>query len=258
MLWCSAPWRATSCQGQPSERTPTEPGRAKPRALSWILQPEVSYRAGVPMVRDEAEEPPSSTEQLAEAACRAGDYQTAATLVLDVYGAELYSFVLAQFHRNWENAEEAFSIFKEDLWRGLPGFQWRCTARAWCYRLARNAVSRYRRSPQNRRGRHVSLEDASFLDEVVEKARTTTQVHLRSEIKGEIQKLRDELTQEERDILALRIDRALPWREVAHAMLPLGDSATEERLHRLEASLRQRFVEIKARLRRLAKERGLL
>jgi RNA polymerase sigma-70 factor, ECF subfamily len=199
-----------------------------------------------------------STEASAESAWRAGDFKATATIVLDGYGTELYSFILSQFHRSWEQADEVFASFREDLWRGLPGFEWRCSIRAWCYRLARNASSRYRRAPQNRRGRHVSLDDASFLNEVVDRVRTSTQVHLRSEVKGEIQKLRDELTQEERDLLVLRVDRALSWRQVAYAMLPLDEKPDDERLRRLEASLRQRFVEIKNRLKQLAKERGLL
>lgn len=206
----------------------------------------------------DVDEPHRSAEELAEDAWRRQDFKATATIVLDAYGAELYSFVLAQFHRSWDEADDVFSTFREDLWRGLPGFQWRCSIRAWCYRLARNAVSRYRRAPQNRRARHVSIEDSSFLDDAVDRARTSTQAHLRSEVKSEIQKLRDELSEEERDLLALRIDRALGWREVAHAMLPANEATDEERMRRFEVSLRQRFVEVKNRLRKLAKERGLL
>lgn len=210
------------------------------------------------MTRTDPDPPSPTAEHLARAAWDKQDFQAAATIVLEAYGTELYSFILAQFQRNWDQADDAFSAFKEDLWRGLPAFQWRCSIRAWCYRLLRNAASRYRRSPPNRRARHVSLEDATFLDDFVERARTTTQLHLRTEVKGEIQKLRDELTPTDRDLLALRIDRGLPWREVAHAMLPANEPADDERIHRLEASLRQRFVEVKNRLRHLAKERGLL
>src|SRR5688572_4069247 len=123
----------------------------------------------------DVDDPHRSTEELAEDAWRRQDFKATATIVLDAYGAELYSFVLAQFHRSWDEADDVFSTFREDLWRGLPGFQWRCSIRAWSYRLARNAVSRYRRAPQNRRARHVSLEDASFLDDAVDRARTSTQ-----------------------------------------------------------------------------------
>jgi RNA polymerase sigma-70 factor (ECF subfamily) len=204
------------------------------------------------------DEPGSDTEQRAHAAWDKGDFEATATIVLEGYGTEFYSFLLAQFQRNWDQADDVFSTFKEDLWRGLPAFQWRCSVRAWCYRLVRNAVSRYRRSPPNRRARHVSFDDVAFLDDFVERARTTTQLYLRTEVKNEIQKLRDELTPEDRDLLALRVDRGLPWRDVAHAMLAEGEPVDDQRIQRLEASLRQRFVEVKNRLKRLAKERGLL
>lgn len=209
------------------------------------------------MSRPADDAPLGSTEDKVRAACELGDFKSAATLVLDGYGTELYSFVLAQFHRSWDQADDVFSSFKEDMWRGLPQFQWRCSVRAWCYRLLRNAASRYRRSPQNRRHRHVSLEDAAFLDEVVERARTTTQAHLRSEVKDEIQKLREQLSHEERDLLALRVDRGLSWREVAHAMTE-DQRPDNEQIKRLEAALRQRFVDVKERLKQLAKESGIL
>lgn len=204
------------------------------------------------------DEQPASTEGLAEASWRAGDFQATAKLVLEAYGAEIYSFVLAQFRGGRDQADDVFSAFREDFWRGLPKFQWRCSIRAWCYRLARNAASRFRRTPNNRRARHVPLSDASFLDELVERARTSTRPHLRSEVKDEFQQLRDQLTEPDRDLLVLRVDRNLPWRDVAHAMLPIGESADDDRIRRMEASLRQRFVEIKKRLRALAEEAGLL
>lgn len=210
------------------------------------------------MSRLNADDPSDPTETLARASWLAGDFKSTATAVLEGYGAELYSFLLAQFHRSWDQADDVFSTFKEDLWKGLPSFQWRCSIRAWCYRLARNAASRYRRTPQNRRTRHVSFDDVAFLTDVADRARTSTQAHLRSEVKSEVQKLRDELTQADRDLLALRVDRALSWREIAHAMLPADEHHDDERVRRLEAALRQRFVEIKNKLQRLAKERGLL
>lgn len=210
------------------------------------------------MASRDTDESPLSTEEQAQSSWRAGDFEATATIVLKAYGTELYSFVLAQFHRSWDQADDVFSIFREDLWRGLPRFQWRCSIRAWCYRLARNAASRYRRTPQNRRSHHVSLDDAPFLEDVVDQARTSTQAHLRSEVKSEIQQLREQLTQADRDLLVLRVDRALSWREVAHAMLPSNEPSDDEHIRRLEASLRQRFVEIKNKLKRLAKERGLL
>ncbi|MET0409739.1 MAG: sigma-70 family RNA polymerase sigma factor [Polyangiaceae bacterium] len=204
------------------------------------------------------EEQGRSTEGLAEAAWRAGDFEAAATIVLEAYGAELYSFVLAQFRGSQDPADDVFSSFREDFWRGLPKFGWRCSMRAWCYRLARNAAHHFRRAPHNQRARRVPLSQSAFLDELVQRARTTTQPHLRSEVKDEFQRLREQLSQEEQDLLVLRVDRNLPWTDVAHAMLSHGDPSDEELMRRYEASLRQRFAEVKKRLRRLAQDAGLL
>lgn len=204
------------------------------------------------------DEQPLSTEGRAEDAWREKDYKECATIVLESYGAEIYSFILAQFHGNRDQADDVFASFREDFWKGLPKFQWRCSVRAWGYRLARNAGSRFRRAPQNRRARHVRLSEVSFLDDLAEKARTTTVPHLRSEIKDEFQRLREQLTEEERDLLVLRVDRDLPWREVAYAMLPAGEPADDDRIRKLESTLRQRFVEVKKRLKVIAKEAGII
>jgi RNA polymerase sigma factor (sigma-70 family) len=211
------------------------------------------------MARVTAEmEEPRSSEGRAEAAWHAQDYKTTATIVLEAYGAEIYSFILAQFHGNRDQADDVFAGFREDFWRGLPKFQWRCSIRAWGYRLARNAGSRFRRAPQNRRARHVRLSEVSFLDELTERARTTTMPHLRSEVKDEFQRLREQLSEEERDLLVLRVDRDLAWRDVAYAMLPAGEPADDDRIRKLEGTLRQRFVDVKRRLKLFAKEAGIL
>jgi RNA polymerase sigma factor (sigma-70 family) len=205
-----------------------------------------------------AEDQASSTEVAAQNACRRGDYGSAATLVLRAYSGEIYSFLLAQFRGNEGRSDDVFAEFSEDFWRALPKFEWRCSIRAWCYKLARSAASRSRRSPHNRRERRVPLSDAPFLQEFIQVARESTQPHLRTEVKDQFQRLRDRLEEDERDLLILRVDRELSWRDVAHAMLGPDEVPDDERLRRFEVTLRQRFTEVKKRLRTLAEEEGLL
>jgi RNA polymerase sigma-70 factor (ECF subfamily) len=200
----------------------------------------------------------TATEEAARAAWQRQDFESVTRIVLTDYGLELYSFVLAQFRGQSSSAEEVFSEFTEDLWRALPKFEWRCSIRAWCYKLARSASSRYRRSPHNRADRRVPLSDVPLLSEAVQRLRTETQPHLRSEVKNKVQRLREKLVQEDQDLLILRIDRNLSWRDVVHAMHEPDDVPTNEQARRLEAALRQRFAEVKKRLRRLAEEEGLL
>jgi rhodanese-related sulfurtransferase len=64
-----------------------------------------------------------------------------------------------------------------------------------------------------------------------------------------VAELSDVLTPEEQHLLVLRLDRELPWREVAEIMAEGG------RLPR-ETEVRQRFEQIKEKLRLMAKEHG--
>jgi RNA polymerase sigma-70 factor, ECF subfamily len=65
-------------------------------------------------------------------------------------------------------------------------------------------------------------------------------------MKSEVQKLREQLTADEQTLLILRIDRALPWDDVAEIM----DVDA--------ASVRKRFERVKDKLRDLAKAQGLI
>lgn len=199
-----------------------------------------------------------ATEVAARGAWERGDYVAVTNVVLSAYGAELYSFLLAQFRGQQSVADDVFSAFSEDFWRALPGFQWRCSIRAWCYKLARSASSRHRRSPHNRGARRIPLSEAIQLEALAARTRTSTQVHLRSEVKDKVRELREALDRDEQDLLVLRVDRGLSWRDVVHAMVDEDDAPDEKHCQRMEVALRQRFVEIKKRLRRLAEAAGLI
>ena len=202
-----------------------------------------------------------SVEAVAEAAWRRGDFAEVASIVFSGYGAEIYSFLLAQFRVERGPADDVFSDFSEDFWKALPLFQWRCSMRGWCYKLARSAASRHRRSPNNRRERQIPLTEAEMVRELAERARTSTHLHMRTEVKDRVRQLREQLSQEDQDLLVFRIDRDLPWRDVVHAMLDSDDPAQipdDEELRKLEAALRQRFIEVKKRIRHLAETAGLI
>lgn len=199
----------------------------------------------------------STIEAEARQAWMRGDMETTATIVYEAYGREIYSFLLAQFRRT-SSADDVFSQFNEDFWRGLPSFAWRCSIRAWCYRIARNAAHRHRRAPQNNPRRNIAVSTFPLSDALVQRARTSTRPHLRTEIKDEFQRLRDKLAPEDRDLLILRVDRNLAWSDVAHAMLSADNPADEETLRKKEQALRQRYSEVKKKLKALAIETGLL
>lgn len=80
-------------------------------------------------------------------------YDRVATRTIEAYGPEIIGVMAVQL-RSIYDALEVSSMFLEDLWRGLPEFQWRCSFRAWAHKLARNAGTRWAtagaRQPQSK------------------------------------------------------------------------------------------------------------
>jgi RNA polymerase sigma-70 factor (ECF subfamily) len=182
-----------------------------------------------------------------------GDFEAVTTLALERYGPEILG-VLAAHMRSESDAKEAFSLFAEDLWRGVSGFRWRCTLRAWAYRIAYNAAVRWVTNRERSPDRNVPMEQGGVF-ELAERIRSSTEVHLRTEVKAEIRRLREELSREDQQVLILRIDRGLKWSEIA-AALATAD-LTDEELERETGRLRKRLEHAKKELRRLARERGI-
>jgi len=183
--------------------------------------------------------------------CEAGDHNGALTAAIVGYGDEVFSFLVAR-HRDDDVAGDVFSQTTMDLLKSLPAFGWRCSMRTWFYRLARSAAVRYERSPHNRRDRREPLSHAS---EVGEQIRSRTQAHLRTEVKDGVRKLREQLDEQDQQLLMLRIDRDLGWNEIAEI---IEDDDDPEVISRASARLRQQFTKLKTRLRELAMAEGLL
>ncbi len=186
-----------------------------------------------------------------------GDYDDAATRFLEAHGAEILGFLVSRV-RDKVDARDVFADFCEDFWKGLPGFEWRCSMRGWAYTLARHAADRYLRAPQRRRERNLTLPAESRCSRLVNKLRTATHLHQKTEIKNRVQALRECLSEDDRMLLALRVDRALSWNEVAMVMAPEGESLSGEALRVASGRMRQRFLMVKERLRKLAEQQGLL
>lgn len=175
------------------------------------------------------------------------DFSAATAAILRGYGPAILSY-LAALARDEDRADDAFSQFCEDLWRGLPGFRRDASVRTWVYTLAWHAWLRSERDAFRRHGRPLATEEISRLAAEV---RSTTALHLRSEAKDAVARLRMQLTPAEQSLLVLRIDRGLSWGEVAMVM-----STAEEHLD--AQTVAKRFQRVKARLRKLAEEAGLL
>jgi RNA polymerase sigma-70 factor (ECF subfamily) len=187
----------------------------------------------------------------------AGDKKQAVTLLLKGYGRELFGFLVSRL-RDRDAASEVFSAFTEDVWRGLDGFRWQCSARVWAYTLARHAASHYIHDARRRGARHVPLSRAGEVSEIVERIRTETLASARTEAKTQIAKLRQRLPEEDQTLLVLRVNRRLTWPEIAMVLLHDGEVVDDATLAREAVRLRQRFQTAKDKLRKMAEKEGLI
>ena len=187
------------------------------------------------------------------ARCTQSDFEGAATKALRGYGPEIFGFLVA-LHKNEEDAGDVFSIFSENLWKGLPTFGWECSLRTWSYTIARNASYRYRKSARRKSEGRVPLSAAGDL---AQKVRTETLTFLRTAEKDKFAALRESLPEEDQTLLILRIDRGMAWDELARVMLS-EQAADAETLKKESARLRKRFQLVKEKLLEMGKRAGLL
>ena len=182
-----------------------------------------------------------------------GDSRAAMALALAQYGPELYGF-LRHVSASEEAAQDAYGILCENLWKGFGTFRWESSFRTWAYTLARHACRRVR-SNVARLAKESPFEVASVL---AAPPRTETRPYLRTDVKSRVAALRDKLTEDERTLLVLRVDRGLAWHDIAHIMLEAGADRGDDALVAMAATCRKRFERTKDRLRVLARQEGLL
>jgi RNA polymerase sigma-70 factor, ECF subfamily len=194
--------------------------------------------------------PLDPAERAMREACAAGDVEGATTAALRRYGPELLGFLVG-VHGDYDEASEAFGIFSEKLWSSMARFEWRCSMRTWCYRMVRNVAIDLRRGERGKR--HVGLSSAPEVMEVATRVRTETLSALRTGNRTALERLRDELPEE---------DRELEWREIAIVLAESANRAEriedETALKREAARLRKRFQLVTERLRAIARERKLV
>lgn len=183
-----------------------------------------------------------------------GHADQAFALALQGFGDELGGFLAARL-LDADRSAEAFALFAEDLWRGLPGFRGEASLRTWLYVLARRAALRVIRE-RARAGREVPLSQAGVVERMAAELRSATTRWRRTEAQDRLRALREGLSEDDRELLVLRVDRGLSWEEIAAALELSGpDDAARKRS---VASLRKRFERLKERIRAQALQQGLL
>lgn len=167
----------------------------------------------------------------------------AATAAIVGYGSELLGFVRATTPTP-HDAEDLFSELCERLWQRLPQFAWRSSFRTWAYAVARN-LARDRGAQRAVRRRHqVPLSDAPHAALVAAVRSTIERTPASADPRLEL--LRAILDEDERAILILRVELAMPWTEIATVLGAEGDADVA----RAAARLRKQFERIKERARK--------
>src|SRR5262249_22689477 len=106
---------------------------------------------------------------------------------------------------------------------------------------------------------HPRLPEGSALSNVAEKVCSETVSYLRTQQKSRIAELRASLSEDERMLLSLRLDRGLPWNDLARVLYDGPEEpVNDETLRRTSAGLRKRSKAIKEKLAELARREGLL
>jgi RNA polymerase sigma-70 factor (ECF subfamily) len=191
--------------------------------------------------------PGMSVDALVAALLAERDFRGAAEAVMREYGPGIRGLLLTIFRRNPDAAEEAFSLFAENLWRYIAGFRGEASVRTWVYSMARNAAVSVTREGWRKLGRRLDTVEA---DRLAEEVRTRSALRLERQSTA-LTALRDTLDLDEQTLLTLRLDERLPWGEIAQIMSSDGGPIDA-------AAIRKRFERLKVKLGELARKQGLI
>jgi DNA-directed RNA polymerase specialized sigma24 family protein len=185
-------------------------------------------------------------ERRTRARLAAGDARAASRVCLEVYGPELFGFLLRVIDDD-EAAKCVYADVSQRLASEISVFTWQCPLRTWIYAVAHRAIAdRRRRLPREDGLREVHSGMAP----------TSTQ----SRRPAGIDALRRQLSEQDRELLILRIDRSLSWRDLSVIGLgerAFGEGAPHEELAREEAALRRRVHDIVRRIEEVVIGAGL-
>ncbi len=149
--------------------------------------------------------------------------------------------------RDEEDVADAFSIFAETVWKGLPTFRWESSLSTWAYRLAYRAMLHVRDQSWRRRTRRLTTAEAS---QIGNSMRTKSFIRFERQREG-LEKLIGMLDMEEQLLIALRIGQRLEWSEIATVITRGGQPVDA-------STLAKRFSRLKTRLAEMAREHGII
>lgn len=153
------------------------------------------------------------------------------------YAAEIRAFFRSRTASR-HSMEEVYSVFTEDVWKGLPQLRSDKHVRTWLYVVARNALSRHARFKRRWRLRYTfsGVESARTLPNELRQSYGTREGQL-----AKLTPLLSELSAPDRQLLEQRLEKALPWREIALQSARAAGDTSEAFVTRESARLRKRY-----------------
>lgn len=176
------------------------------------------------------------------ALCEAGNYEEATRCILKEYGPELMGWVLSVVKEE-ASAEDIGQLFSVALWRGLSGFRWEGSLRTWAYRIARRELIRFQ---QAKARRDEPLAPSSELRQLVQEITSIHSALHRKQVADRLIALRRLLPEEAQTLLILRVDRQMPFSDIAQVLEIEAENA------------RQKFKRAKDKLKEMAQAEGLI
>jgi RNA polymerase sigma-70 factor (ECF subfamily) len=152
------------------------------------------------------------------------------------YCVRIYAYCLRRVGDEREAEDLTSSIFTRAL-QGIDSYHGGMVS-AWLFRIAHNAVANHHRA----RTRELPLEDADALSGDGEPAERMTQ----AEESAAVSRLVDDLSEAQRDLLALRLNAGLTSDQIG-ALLGKSAGAVRVELHRLIRHLRTRYEQEEGR-----------
>ena len=198
------------------------------------------------MRRDKAREPSARAELTIREALERGDPREAAAALASAYGHELHGWLTASY-----GAADASEIYGDVMLRvsaAISGFRGDSAARTWLYQVARNEARQALRRRRRTRAVFTPLDRHPSAEE-----RPASEGQ-REDRDARVAALRARLSEEDRSLLVLRIDRGFSYREIASMAATGADDAAPERG---AARLRRRVPDVgRRRLSSLDEERA--
>ncbi|HEY6098600.1 MAG TPA: sigma-70 family RNA polymerase sigma factor [Anaeromyxobacter sp.] len=188
---------------------------------------------------------PIDRDGVALALLAAGDRRGAAAELLRVHGPRIREYLRALL-RDEDAADDAFSLFSEWTLGAIWRYRGDSALRTWAFGVAFNAARRVRSDAYRRRRRPLRRRDISELPE----RRSASSAARRERAARRLDELRRHLSEEDQNLLALRVEQRLEWGEIVGVLASGGQEVSAP-------ALRKRFERLKDRIGRLARELGV-